>query len=205
MIVPATQDRSPELNPRRRCGGSIPIDRGCRVMRTIGLTALAAFGLAAPAMADGTVPQAYQGVWAAARDCRQNLQNVLATVVDRQAAACRVTQVQGSGPRDALTSTITLNCLDSPRREIWREETVQGEDTLVIVQLERRADAGGPSVDIYKRCSGIPFDEISLSDIPGNPVAEPASQVTSAPPPHHVHRQPASRRRAAHWRRQSHQ
>ena len=38
------------------------------VMQTIRFTALIAFGLGTSAMAAGTVPEEYQGVWAAARD-----------------------------------------------------------------------------------------------------------------------------------------
>ena len=56
-------------------------------MRTIGLTALVAFGLVTPAMAAATVPEEYQGVWAAARDCKENFQNVLSNVVNREFAA----------------------------------------------------------------------------------------------------------------------
>ena len=41
-------------------------------MQTIRLAALIAFGLGTPAMAAGTVPEEYQGVWAAARDCKDN-------------------------------------------------------------------------------------------------------------------------------------
>ena len=59
-------------------------------MKTIGLTALIAFGLATPATAAGAVPEEYQGVWAAARDCKENFQNVRPNVVDREFAACRV-------------------------------------------------------------------------------------------------------------------
>jgi hypothetical protein len=46
------------------------------VMQTIGLTALVTFGLVTPAMAAATVPEEYQGVWAAARDCKEKFQNV---------------------------------------------------------------------------------------------------------------------------------
>ena len=72
--------------------------RDIEVMRTIGLTALA-LGLATPAMAAATVPEEYQGVWAAARDCQENFQNVLSNVVNREFAACRVMQVLSSGHR----------------------------------------------------------------------------------------------------------
>ena len=172
-------------------------------MRTIGLTALTAFGLATPALADGIVPETYQGVWASGRDCTQNFQNVLATVVNREQAACRVTQAQGSGPPESGTSTIILNCGGSWRREIWRAETIEGEDTLVIVQLQR---GGEPSIDIYKRCSEIPLGEIRLSDIPGNPAAETVSDDKTSPPPrlaHSARRRPASHSRANRPRRRS--
>ena len=61
-------------------------------------------------MAAGTVPEEYQGVWAAARDCKKNFQNVLSNVVNREFAACRVTQVLSSGHPESHTSTIYLNC-----------------------------------------------------------------------------------------------
>src|SRR6516164_9631558 len=67
------------------------------VMQTIGLTALIAIGLGTSALADETVPEEYQGVWAAARDCKANFQNVLSTVVNRELAACRIMQVLSSG------------------------------------------------------------------------------------------------------------
>ena len=67
------------------------------VMQTIRFTALIAFGLGTSAMAAGTVPEEYQGVWAAARDCRGNFQNVLSNVVNREFAACRIMQVISSG------------------------------------------------------------------------------------------------------------
>ena len=65
-------------------------------MLTIRLTALIAFGLATPAMAAATIPEEYQGVWAAARDCKENFQNVLQSVVNREFVACRVMQVLSS-------------------------------------------------------------------------------------------------------------
>ena len=168
-------------------------------MRTIGLTALIAFGLATPAMADGTVPEVYQGVWAEARDCRQNFQNVLATVVNRELTACRVTQVQSSSAPESHTSTISLNCGDSWRREIWHADTIEGEDYLVIIQLEQGAEAGTPSVDMYKRCLGIPIGEIPLSEIPGDPVADTASEEKITPPSPAV--QAGPRRSSRHSRK----
>ena len=66
-------------------------------MRAIGLTALIAFALGTPAVADGTVPEEYQGVWAAARDCKENFQNVLPNAVNRRFAACRV--IYDAGPK----------------------------------------------------------------------------------------------------------
>ena len=110
-------------------------------MRTIRLTALA-FGLATPAMAAATVPEEYQGVWAAARDCKQNFQNVLSNVVNREFAACRVMQVLSSGHPESHTSTIYLNCGGPQSREIWHGENIEGTDYLVIIQLnkERRRE-----------------------------------------------------------------
>ena len=151
-------------------------------MRTIGLTALIAFGLGAPAIADGTVPEEYQGVWASARDCKENLQNVLSNSVNREFAACRVMQVLSSGRPESHTSSINLNCGGSQSREIWHGESSEGTDYLVIVQLEQGAEAGRPSIDMYKRCPEIPLSEIPLSEIPGNPVADTASEEKIAPP-----------------------
>jgi hypothetical protein len=150
------------------------------VMRTIRLTALA-FGLATPAMAAATVPEEYQGVWAAARDCKQNFQNVLSNVVNREFAACRVMQVLSSGHPESHTNTIYLNCGGSRSREIWHDENIEGTDYLVIIQIEQGTEAGRPVIDMYKRCPEIPFGEIPLSDIPGNPVADTASEEKIAP------------------------
>jgi hypothetical protein len=164
-------------------GGSIMINLGdveVEVMRTIRLTALA-FGLATPAMAAATVPEEYQGVWAAARDCKENFQNILSNVVNREFAACGVTQVLGSGHQESHTNTIYLNCGGSQSREIWHDENIEGMDYLVITQIEQGTEAGRPSIDMYKRCPEIPFSEIPLSDIPGNPVAETAPEEKIAP------------------------
>ena len=149
-------------------------------MRTIRLTALA-FGLATPAMAAATVPEEYQGVWAAARDCKENFQNVLSNVVNREFAACRVMQVLSSGHLESHTNTIYLNCGGSHSREIWHDENIEGTDYLVIIQIEQGTEARRPSIDMYKRCPEIPISEIPLSDIPGNPVADTASEEKIAP------------------------
>jgi hypothetical protein len=151
------------------------------VMKTIGLTALIAFGLATPATAADAVPEEYQGVWAATRDCKENFQNVRPNVVDREFAACRVIQVLSSGHPEWHTNTIYLNCGASQNREIWHEENIEGTDYLVVIQLEQGAEARGPSIDMYKRCPEIPLSEIPLSDIPGNPVADTASEEKIAP------------------------
>jgi hypothetical protein len=162
---------------------SVTTDPGdVKVMRTIGLTALIAFGLGAPAIADGTVPEEYQGVWASARDCKENLQNVLSNSVNREFAACRVMQVLSSGHPESHTSTIYLNCGGLQSREIWHGENSEGTDYLVIVQLEQGAEAGRPSIDMYKRCPEIPLSEIPLSEIPGNPVVDTASGEKIVPP-----------------------
>jgi len=107
------------------------------VMQTIGLTALIAFGLAAPASAASAVPEEYQGVWAAARDCREKFQNVLPNVVDREFAACRVMQVLSSDHPEWHTNTIYLNCGGSQNREIWHQENVEGADYLVSSNLNK--------------------------------------------------------------------
>jgi hypothetical protein len=151
-------------------------------MRTIGLTALIVFGLGTPAMADGTVPEEYQGVWAAARDCKDNFQNVISNAVNRKFAACRVMQVLSSGHPESHTSTIYLNCGGLQSREVWHGENSEGTDYLVIVQLEQGAEAGRPSIDLYKRCPEIPLSEIPLSEIPGNPVVDTASGEKIVPP-----------------------
>ena len=127
-------------------------------------------------MAAGTVPEEYRGVWAAARDCKENFQNVLSNVVNREFAACRIMQVLGSGHPESHTSTIYLNCGGPPSREIWHGENIEGTDYLVIIQFEQGAEAGRPSIDMYKQCPEIPLSEIPLSEIPGNPVADTASE-----------------------------
>jgi hypothetical protein len=155
--------------------------RDVELVLTIRLTALIAFGLATPAMADGAVPEEYQGVWASARDCKGNFQNVLSNIVNREFAACRVTQALSSGHPESHTSTIYLNCGSSQSREIWHAESIEGTDYLVIIQFEQGTEAGRPSIDLYKRCAGIPLSEIPLSEIPGNPVADVASEEKIAP------------------------
>jgi hypothetical protein len=151
-------------------------------MQTVGLMALIVFGLGASAMADEIVPEEYQGVWAAARDCNDNFQNVISNAVNREVAACRVTQVVSSGHRESHTSTVYLNCAGAQSRELWHGENIDGTDYLVIVQLEQGAAAGRPSIDMYKRCPGIPLREIPLSEIPGNPVVDTAAEEKGAPP-----------------------
>jgi hypothetical protein len=144
-------------------------------MRTIGLTVLIALGLGTPAVADGTVPEEYQGVWAAARDCKEGFQNVRSDTVNRKFAACRVMQVLSSGHPESHTSAVNLNCGGPQSREIWHGENIEGTDYLVVIQFEQGAEARRPSIDMYKRCPEIPFSEIPLSEIPGNPVADTAS------------------------------
>jgi hypothetical protein len=114
-------------------------------------------------MAAGTVPEEYQGVWAAAQDCKQNFQNVLP---HREHDTCRVMQVLSSGHPAWHTDTIYLNCGGSRSREIWHDENIDGTDFLVTMQFERGAEVGRPA--LYKRCPEIPLGEIPLSDIPGN-------------------------------------
>jgi hypothetical protein len=149
-------------------------------MQTIGLTALVALGLVTPAMAATTVPEEYQGVWAAARDCKENFQNVLSNVVNRKFAVCRIMKVLSFGHPESHTNTMYLNCGDTQSREIWHDENIEGTDYLVIIQFEQGAEAGRPSIDMYKRCPEIPLSEIPLSDIPGNPAADTPSEEKSA-------------------------
>ena len=155
---------------------------GPELLRNIGLTALIVFGLGTLAKADEIVPAEYQGVWAAARNCNDNFQNVVSDAVNRKLAACRVTQVVSSGDPESHTSTFSLNCGGLQSREIWHDESSEGTDYLVIVQLERGAAAGRPSIDLYKRCPEIPLGEIPLSDIPGNPIVNTAAEEKTAPP-----------------------
>src|SRR6478672_7944072 len=105
-------------------------------MQTIKLAALIAFSLGTPAIAAGTIPDEYQGVWAAAHDCQEKFQNVLSNVVNREFAACEVTKVVGSDHPQSHTSTVYLNCGGSQSREIWHGENIEGTDYLVIVQFE---------------------------------------------------------------------
>ena len=151
-------------------------------MQTIRLAALFCFGFGASAMAEGTVPPEYQGVWAAARDCKADFQDILSNMVDRQSTACRVMQVVRSGRPESHTSAITLNCEGTQSRESWRDETVGDTDYLVIVRFEQAA--GAPSIDLYKRCPGIPLDAIPLAEIPGGPIAKaPSEEKNAAPAP----------------------
>jgi hypothetical protein len=123
------------------------------MMQSITTTTLVTLGLAIPAMAAGTVPEEYQGVWAAAQDCKQNFQNVLPHVVNREHDTCRVMQVLSSGHPAWHTDTIYLNCGGSRGREIWHDENIDGTDFLVTMQFERGAEVGRPA--IYKRCPEI--------------------------------------------------
>ena len=137
------------------------------MMQTIRLTILMTLGLATPAMAAATVPEEYQGVWAAAQDCKQSFQNILAHVVNREHATCRVIQVISSGQSGRHTDTVYLNCGGSRSREIWHDENIDGTDFLVTMQFERGAEVAGSSIAIFKRCPEIPLSDIPLSDIPG--------------------------------------
>jgi hypothetical protein len=151
-------------------------------MHTIELAGLIVFGLGTSAMADEVVPAEYQGVWAAARDCRENFQNVISNAVYRESATCRVMQVRSSGDPESGTTTVNLNCAGSQSREIWHGESIDGADYLVIVRLEQGAATGRSSIDLYKRCPGIPLSEIPLREIPGNPVVATASEEKTPPP-----------------------
>jgi hypothetical protein len=131
-------------------------------------------------MADGTVPEEYQGVWAAARDCKGNFQNILSNTVNREFAACQVVQALGSGHPESHTTTIHLNCGGLQRREIWHDENIEGTDYLVII--EQGGEVTRPSIDIYKRCPEIPLSQIPLSEIPGNRSQIAASDKKIAPP-----------------------
>jgi hypothetical protein len=159
---------------------------GVDVMQSVAVAALIGLGLCAPAIAGGIVPDEFQGVWAAARDCKANLQNVLSNAVDRERAACRVTKVETSGSEDSYSSAVSLTCGDAQAHEIWRSETVGDADYLIIVRFQPADAAQIQSIDLYKRCPGIPSAEIALSEIPGNPVAEPAAEENPAPAPHVV-------------------
>ena len=202
-------NRRPPLDCRpSECGESIMINLfNIAVMQTFGLTATVFFGLVAAAGAAGVVPEEYQGVWAAARDCKGNFQNVLANVVDREFAACRVIQVLNSDHAERRTSIIYLNCGGSQNREIWSEENIEGTDYLVIIRFEQGAETGAPSIDMYKRCPEIPLGEIPLGDIPGNPVDDMASEETVAPTTRaQIPRQrPSANPRATHIRKYGHQ
>ncbi len=167
-------------------------------MRTITLPTLLLLLAATPAAADGAMPEAFQGVWAAARDCNDNLQNVLPNVVNRKTVACRVLQVVKSARPEASSSAVYLNCEGSPSREIWLSEQVEGSDFLAVVRFEKGAQTGAASIDLYKRCPGIPIADIPLSDIPGNPVAEPATAKPIAAPARRT--QDARRRPPRHSR-----
>jgi hypothetical protein len=151
------------------------------VIQTVALIILTAFGLPTAATAAGAVPEEYQGVWAAARDCKANFQNVLPNVVDREFAVCHLMQILSSDHPERHTNTVYLNCAGLQSREIWHEENVEGTDYFVIIRFEQGAETRAQSVDMYKRCPEIPLSEIPLSDIPGNPVADTASEEKIAP------------------------
>ena len=186
-------------------GFTPPESRDVDVMWTLLFAALVAVGLGTSAMAEGTIPEEYQGVWAAARDCKANFQNVLSSVVNREFAACRVIQAIGSGHPESNTSTILLNCGGSQSRETWHSENIEGVDFLVLIHSGQGAEGEAASIDMYKRCPEIPLAEIPLSDIPGNPVAEMASGEKMAPPPPRgaqtVRRRPPPHSRAHHMRK----
>jgi len=136
-----------------------------RLLRVLvfGLTAIA-FSQVAPVKAASqnapTIPQEYQGVLAAAQDCKQNIQNVLPHVVNRGYATCRVIQVLSSGHPGWHTDTINLNCAGSRSREIWHDENIDGTDFLVTVEFDHGEEVGRPSISIYKRCPDIPLGAI---------------------------------------------
>ena len=74
-------------------------------MRAAAVTALLTFGLGTAALADGTVTEEYQGVWAAARDCSEGFQVILPNVVERRFAVCRVNRALGSPESTPAPST----------------------------------------------------------------------------------------------------
>jgi hypothetical protein len=192
----------------RKRGGSIMINLiNVEAIQTIALTILTAFGLATPAAAAGAVPEEYQGVWAAARDCKANFQNVLPNVVDREFAVCRPMQILSSDHAERHTNTVYLNCAGSQSREIWHEENVEGTDYLVIIRFEQGEETRAPSIDMYKRCPEIPLSEIPLSDIPGNPVADIASEEKIAPTTRVqiIRQRPSPHSRATRARKYGHQ
>ena len=153
------------------------------MMQTIRIATLITLGLANSAMAATTVPDEYQGVWAAARDCKQSFQVVLPNIVNREFATCRVMQTSSSHP-GGPTDTIYLNCGGSRIREIWHSESIDGADFLVAVQ--QGSEGVASSIAIYKRCPEIPLSDIPLKDIPGNGLANTASEEQVAAPSHGV-------------------
>ncbi|RBP09758.1 hypothetical protein DFR50_121104 [Roseiarcus fermentans] len=146
-------------------------------MQTIGLAALIGLGLAASATAGEPVPADYQGVWAAARDCKGDFQTIREGSVDRRSTVCRVERVARS---DAGPSAVTLTCGAGQSREIWRAETVDDTDFLVIARLQPETETG-VAIELLERCPGIPIADIPLSEIPGNPVAAAASEARAVP------------------------
>jgi hypothetical protein len=89
-------------------------------MQTIGLTALVVFGLGTSAMADEIAPAEYQGVWAAARDGKENFQNIISNAVNRESAACRVGRAVNAATGPACRA-LMQRPLFAPRRR--REST----------------------------------------------------------------------------------
>jgi hypothetical protein len=175
---------------------------GRELLQTIGLTALIVFGLGTLAIADEIVPAEYQGVWAAARNCNDNFQNIVSDAVNRKLAACRVTQVVSSGDPESHTRTVSLNCEGVQSREIWHDESSDGADYLVIVQFGQGAPPGRPSIDLYKRCREIPLGEIPLSDVPGNPIVNMAVEKTAPlSPPRILRQRPFPHPRATRMRK----
>lgn len=171
---------------RAKAKDQSPIDlRDVEIMKNW-LMAFIVFALGTPAMADGTVPEEYQGVWAAARDCKENFQNIRSNVINRRSAVCRIMQIVSSSHPESHTNTFYLNCGGSRSREIWHSENIDDADYLVMVQFEQGAQGENPAVATYKRCPEIPLDEIPLSEIPGSPVADAASEEKIATPPRSV-------------------
>ena len=74
------------------------------MMQTIRLTALIVFGLGTSAMADEIVPAEYQGVWAAAHDCKE----IMAESASGR-YACRTI------PADSPRNTSAPTSKDDPR------------------------------------------------------------------------------------------
>lgn len=128
--------------------------------QTLKLAAILTLSLITPVIAADIVPEEYQGVWAAAQDCKQNIQNILPHVVNREFATCRVMQIKSSGHPGWHTDTIHLSCGASQSREIWHDENIDGVDFLVAVEFNHGEEGGGPSISISKRCPDVPLAAI---------------------------------------------